>query len=542
MAQLSTRPNGPTGAPGAFPPTIELQNVIGGERCGSRSGARLDARSACNEDDLVGTMPDSDPDDVRLACEAAQAAFQTWSKTPAPVRGEIIGRVGVLLRRHKETLSRVVCREIGKTMREARGEVQEAIDTAAFFQSEGRRLYGQTVYSEMPNKELFTYRRPIGVAAMITAGNFPIAVPSWKIIPALVCGNTVVWKPSEDAPVIAYLFSRIMSDAGLPAGVVNVVFGTGPKAGAGVLNAVEAGLIQKVSFTGSTEVGRRVGEVCGRNLQVPSLELGGKNPMVVMADADLDLAVEGALFAGYGTGGQRCTSLGNLILDRPIATEFKRRLLERLRNIRIGDPTRSEEVLYGPLIADRFYKRFMKHFDMQLGTDARNLLDAAGRIGPDNRPDGFVGDPRKGYYVFPALWEGVRIEDPLAQTEVFGPTVNVIEVNGFEEALAAANGTPYGLSSAVYTRDPSAILAFKNGITAGMTSVNNTTSGAEAHLPFGGNGWSGNGTRESGIWVLEAYTRWHAVNEDLAGRLQLAQIDVDFGEDREPTDFSVLEA
>jgi aldehyde dehydrogenase (NAD+) len=531
---LSTQSNG------SFPPTLIADNRIDGEDRPAQGHRRLEARSACNQDDLVCTTPDSDPDDVAQACAAARTAFERWSTTPAPVRGEVVGRVGAALREHKELLSRVVCREIGKTMREARGEVQEAIDTAAFFQSEGRRLYGQTVYSEMPNKELFTYRRPLGVAAMITAGNFPIAVPSWKIIPALVCGNTVVWKPSEDAPAIAYLFARLFEDAGLPPGVLNVVFGTGATAGQGILQAVDGGWVQKVSFTGSTEVGRQVGEVCGRNLQVPSLELGGKNPMVVLPDADLELAVEGALFSGYGTGGQRCTSLGNLILDRSIADRFKARLVERLKAIRIGDPTRSEEVLYGPLIHERFYKRFMKHFDMARGSGARNLMEPEGRITSDRAPAGFVGDPSRGSYVFPALWEGVRMQDPIAQTEVFGPTVNIIEVDGFDEALAAANGTPYGLSSSLYSRDPSAILAFKNGITAGMTSINNTTSGAEAHLPFGGNGWSGNGTRESGIWVLDAYTRWHSVNEDLAGRLQLAQIDVDFGDELGPTDLSGL--
>ncbi|MEM1023435.1 MAG: aldehyde dehydrogenase family protein [Myxococcota bacterium] len=526
---------------GSFPPTVVVRNRIGGEE---RDTARtLEARSACNQRDLVALAPASTAEEVGAACRAAQEAFSSWSSVPAPVRGEVIGRVGVGLRRHKELLSRVVCREIGKTMREARGEVQEAIDTAAFFQAEGRRLYGQTVYSEMPNKELFTYRRPLGVAAMITAGNFPIAVPSWKILPALVCGNTVVWKPSEDAPTIAYLFARIFEDAGLPDGVLNVVFGTGAEAGAAILHNVDAGLIQKVSFTGSTEVGRKVGEVCGRNLQVPSLELGGKNPMVVLPDANLEAAVEGALFSGYGTAGQRCTSLGNLILDRSIADDFLDRLLNRLKTVRIGDPTQTEEVLYGPLIEGRFYERFMKHFDMARTSGAQNLVETEGRIGADNPWPGFVGDPSSGYYVHPVLWRGASLADPISQTEVFGPTVNVLEVDGFEAALQAANGTPYGLSSAIYTQDPSLILRFKNGIGAGMTSVNNTTSGAEAHLPFGGNGWSGNGTRESGVWVLDAYTRWHSVNEDLAGKLQLAQIDVDFGaEAAEVTDFGVLEA
>ncbi|MEQ8273807.1 MAG: aldehyde dehydrogenase family protein [Deltaproteobacteria bacterium] len=525
---------------GGFPKTVVVKNFIGGNLAEAKSGERYEARSACNRADVVGTAPLSGAEDVAEACRVAGAIKKKWGETPAPVRGEIIGRIGEALSEHKELLSRVVNREIGKTMREARGEVQEAIDTAHFFQSEGRRLYGQTVYSEMPNKELFTYRRPLGVAAMITAGNFPMAVPSWKILPALVCGNTIVWKPSEDAPVIAHLFGQIMQDAGVPDGVVNIVYGTGAKAGQGVLDAVDDGLVNKVSFTGSTAVGRRVGEVCGRNLQVPSLELGGKNPMVVLRDANLELAVEGVVFSGFGTGGQRCTSLGNLILDKPIAAEFKERLLKRMESIVIADPTQTEDALYGPLIEERFYDRFMEHFAMAEADGAKMLTTNKGRITNANKPASFVGDPESGFYVFPTVWDGVTMDMKIAQTEVFGPTISIIEVDGFDEALAAANGTPYGLSSACYTMDPSAILRFKNGITAGMTSINNTTSGAEAHLPFGGNGWSGNGTRESGVWVLDAYTRWHCVNEDLAGKLQLAQIDVDFGAATEPTDLSAL--
>jgi aldehyde dehydrogenase (NAD+) len=525
---------------GRFPPTLVVRNLIGGEEREATGGARLDARSACDAADRVATQPLSSRADVEAACRAAGVAFGTWSMTPAPVRGEIIGRIGEAIGAHKERLSRVICREIGKTMREARGEVQEAIDTAHFFQSEGRRLYGQTVPSEMPRKELFTYRRPLGVAAMITAGNFPMAVPSWKIIPALLCGNTVVWKPSEDAPAIAYLFARLIEDAGLPKGVLNLVFGTGGGgAGEAILSCVDQGLIQKVSFTGSTEVGRKVGEVCGRNLQIPSLELGGKNPLVMLRDADLDLALDGTVFAGFGTAGQRCTSLGNLILDRPIAVEFKRRLLERVKQIKIGNPTHSDDLLYGPMINQRFFERFMDHYALARG-DGAKLLTAEGRITKDNKPANFAGDPEAGYYVFPAVWDDVSLSMKIAQTEVFGPTINVITVDGLDQAIAAANGTPYGLSSAIYTNDARAILRFKSEIRAGMTSVNNSTSGAEAHLPFGGTGWSGNGTRESGVWVIDAYTRWHAVNEDMAGKLQLAQIDVDFGQAREPTDLSIL--
>lgn len=532
MRSLKTLPNG------SFPPSLHVQNRVGAELRDGGAGKRFESRSACNRDDLVGTAPESDKADVFAACEAAGGAFTAWSEMPAPARGEIIGRMGEAFVRNKEALAKVVCREIGKSMRESRGEVQEVIDTAHFFQSEGRRLYGQTVPSEMPMKELFTYRRPLGVAALITAGNFPIAVPSWKVIPALLTGNTIVWKPSQDAPVIADLFAQVCEDAGLPAGVLNVVHG-GAAAGEAILAAVDAGLVQKVSFTGSTAVGRKIGEVCGRNLQIPSLELGGKNPMVVLRDADLDLAVQGALFAGFGTAGQRCTSLANVILDKPIAQAFTEKLLAKVAEIRIGDPTKTEDVLYGPLITERYLPPFLAHYAYGKAEGAK-LLTPEGRITKENAPKGFVGDPEKAIYVLPAVWGGVKMSMRLAQEEVFGPTINLIEVDGLEAAIAAANGTPYGLSSSCYTRDPSAILRFKSKIKAGMTSINNSTSGAEAHMPFGGTGWSGNGTRESGIWVLDAYTRWHAVNEDLAGKLQLAQIDVAYGQPREPTDLSAL--
>src|SRR5262245_24682698 len=284
----------------------------------------LGRRNPANKDDLVTIAPDSTREQVFAACEAARRAAPSWARVPAPERGRVLGRLARLLTDEKERLSRFVSREIGKVLREARGSVQEAIDTAEFFQSEGRRLYGQSVPSELPSKELFTYRRPIGVVGLITAGNFPIAVPSWKIIPALLTGNTVVWKPSDDAPGTAALFFELLRRAGVPAGVVNIVHGAGGGgAGEFLIEAVDEGLVDKVSFTGSTAVGRKIGEVCGRRLQVPSLELGGKNPLVVLADADLELAVEGAVWASFGTAGQRCTSTGNIIVDKRVMGPFR---------------------------------------------------------------------------------------------------------------------------------------------------------------------------------------------------------------------------
>lgn len=503
-----------------LPHTLLVSNVPA-----SPAGPVFERRNPANRDDVATVAPSSTRDQVFAACETAREAAAGWARVPAPERGRLLGRLAALLLAEKERLSRFVAREVGKPLREARGSVQEAIDTAEFFQSEGRRLYGQTVPSELPNKELFTYRRPLGVVGLITAGNFPIAVPSWKIVPALLCGNTVVWKPSDDAPGTAALFFELLRRAGVPSGVVNVVHGAGAGgAGEFLLEAVDAGLVDKVSFTGSTAVGRKIGEVCGRRLQVPSLELGGKNPLVVLADADLELAVEGAVWASYGTAGQRCTSAGNIIVDRRLMPAFRERFVRRVSSLKIGDPL-DEQNDYGPFINQRFLERWIEQRFTGLSDGATLLLDGK-RIAAGDEVGGFTGDATRGFYGTPRLFDNVRIDMRIAQEECFGPTVNLIEVDGVDEAIQTANGTPYGLSSAIYTRDAHAMLRFKEEIRAGMTSINNSTTGAEAHLPFGGNGWSGNGTRESGIWVLDSYTRWQAVNVDLSGRLQKAQIDL----------------
>jgi aldehyde dehydrogenase (NAD+) len=513
-----------TKAQKGFAATLLAENLIGTER-GEPGDDAFGRRNPACRDDLVTCAPSSTREQVVRACQSAREAQRKWARVPVPERGRVLGRLARLLSDGKEDLARFIAREIGKPIREARGSVQEAIDTAEFFLGEGRRLYGQTVPSELSDKELFTYRRPIGVVAVITAGNFPIAVPSWKIVPAVLCGNAVVWKPSEDAPGTAALFAELLLAAGLPAGVVNVVHGGGAgEAGEFLIEQVDAGLLDKVSFTGSTAVGRKIGEACGRNLQVPSLELGGKNPLVILADADLELAVTGALWASFGTAGQRCTSCGNIIVDRRVMPAVRERLAERARALSIGDPLH-ERTDYGPFINERFLGRWVEQRQTGIDDGAQLLLDGAPITG-ENVPDRFAGDPVRGLYATPRIFDGVRMGMRIAQEECFGPTVNLVEVDGLDEALAAANGTRYGLSSAIYTKDARAMLRFKETISAGMASINNSTTGAEAHLPFGGNGWSGNGTRESGIWVLDAYTRWQAINVDLSGTLQKAQIDV----------------
>jgi aldehyde dehydrogenase (NAD+) len=471
-----------------------------------------------------------DSDTFVEACLAAKAAQPAWAAVPAPVRGRAIQQLGRLVESNAESLAALITREIGKPLRESRGEVQEVVDTCTFFLGEGRRLYGQTVPSEMPDKQLFTFRVPVGTAAIVTAGNFPVAVPSWYLVPALLCGNTVVWKPAEYTPAIAGAFAQLILHAGLPEGAFQMVLTDGSQTFEGLTRALGEGVVDKVGFTGSTDVGRRIGELCGRHLQTPCLELGGKNPLVVMPDADLELAVEGALFSGFGTAGQRCTSLGTVIVHASVHDDFVSRFSKALGEAPIGDPT--ADVLYGPMIDARFAERFEGWLGLIRDHHTVHGSGGTGRITDANPRAGFVGDPSDGLYYHPAIVDGVRAGDDLALTETFGPIVGVATFDTFDEAITLANEHGYGLSSSIYTTDPLHAFRFRQRISAGMVSVNNSTSGAEAHLPFGGNGKSGNGSRQSGMWVLDQFTRWQAMNWDYSGRLQKAQMDVvDVGAD-----------
>ena len=475
--------------------------------------------------DVVATVDLVGAEGIVAACRAANAAQKEWSRIPAPIRGRVIAAFGRLVEANAEALAQLVCREVGKPLAEARGEVQEIVDTADFFVGEGRRLYGQTVPSEMPDKQLFTFRVPVGTAVIVTAGNFPVAVPSWYLVPALLCGNGIVWKPAEYAAACADALARLAVAAGLPDGLLRVVHADGPATSAGLEAALEQGLVGKVGFTGSTDVGRRIGELCGRHLQSPCLELGGKNPMVITPSADLDLAVEGALFSGFGTAGQRCTSLGTVIVHESRHAEFAERFDAAVRAAAVGDP--SGDVVMGPLLAPHFAGRFEEYLT-RIAPHHRVLGSTGfGRITAANPRAGFQGDPAHGLFFHPTIVDGVREDDWLFRNETFGPLVGVTTYRTFEEALRLANLPGYGLSSSVYTTNPKDAFAFRTGIGAGMVSVNNSTSGAEAHLPFGGNGKSGNGSRQSGVWVLDQFTRWQALNWDYSGRLQKAQMDID---------------
>jgi aldehyde dehydrogenase (NAD+) len=501
-----------------------IRSLVGGSPVEGAPGDVLTISNPARLEDTLGEAALGDARTFLDGCRVAREAQPGWAATPAPVRGRAVQQFGHLVEDNAEPLARLITREIGKPLKESRGEVQEVVDTCNFFLSEGRRLYGQTVPSEMRDKQLFTFRTPVGVAAIVTAGNFPVAVPSWYIVPALVAGNAVVWKPAEYTPVTAEAFSQLLLHAGVPRGVFSMVLADGPSTFAALEAALDGDLVDKIGFTGSTEVGRRIGELAGRHLQTPCLELGGKNPLVVMPDADLDLAVDGALFSGFGTAGQRCTSLGTAIVHADVHDDFLDRFSKAVSQAPIGDPT--EDVLYGPMISSRFCDRFDDWLGLVRPHHATLGSTGVGRITAANPREGFVGDPEAGLYVHPTIVDGVMPDDELAVTETFGPLVGVSTFETFDEAIALANGHGYGLSSSIYTTDPLNVFRFRERVSAGMVSVNNSTSGAEAHLPFGGNGRSGNGSRQSGIWVLDQFTRWQAMNWDYSGHLQKAQMDV----------------
>ncbi|MCU1603221.1 MAG: delta-piperideine-6-carboxylate dehydrogenase [Frankiales bacterium] len=501
-----------------------ITSLIAGDAVVGAAGM-LTSTNPAQLDDVVAEVSMASAEQVVDAFRAAKAAQGAWADTPAPVRGRVIAQVGRLVEANKDALAALVTREVGKPRAEALGEVQEIIDTCDFFLGEGRRLYGHTVPSEMRDKQLFTFRVPVGVAGIITAGNFPVAVPSWYLVPALLCGNAVVWKPADYSSALGDALTRLFVAGGVPAGVLNTVHADGPTTFEGLSRALEQGLVQKVGFTGSSEVGAQIGALCGKHLQSPCLELGGKNPLVVMPDADLDLAAEGALFSGFGTAGQRCTSLGVAIVHDDVYDAFLEKFVTRVEEAVLGDPT--GDVLYGPMLSERFLTGFSTWLDKIQPHHSVHGSTGVGQITADNPRSGFVGDPAAGVFAHPTIVSGVTKDDALYQNETFGPLVSVMRFSDFDEAVDLANSHGYGLSSAIYTTNPTTVFQFRQRVSAGMLSVNTSTSGAEAHLPFGGNGKSGNGSRQSGVWVLDQFTRWQSMNWDYAGKLQKAQMDTE---------------
>jgi alpha-ketoglutaric semialdehyde dehydrogenase len=501
-----------------------IVSVVNGRAAEDAPSGSLSSTNPSRLTDVVAQVSLASPATMAAACAAAKAAQPAWGDIPAPVRGRAIAAMGRIVEANKEALARLITRELGKPYAEALGEVQEIVDTCDFFLGEGRRLYGQTVPSEMPDKQLFTFRVPVGSVAVVTAGNFPVAVPSWYLVPALLCGNTVVWKPAEYASASAMALFELLAAAGLPDGVLNVVFADGTATFAGLERALEAGTVDKIGFTGSTAVGAQIGELAGRHLQSPCLELGGKNPMVITPSADLALAVDGALFSGFGTAGQRCTSLGTVIVHESVHGEFLAQFAAAVSAAAVGDP--AQDVVYGPMLDARFAARFEEYLGWIQPHHKVLGSSGTGKVTGSSPRSGFVGDPDAGLFYHPVIVDGLRAGDALFREETFGPIVGVMTYRHLDEAIALANAPGYGLSSSIYTNDPREVFKFRRGVSAGMVSVNNSTSGAEAHLPFGGNGKSGNGSRQSGMWVLDQFTRWQAMNWDYSGHLQRAQMDV----------------
>jgi aldehyde dehydrogenase (NAD+) len=493
---------------------VDAGNLIGGAFRPSEGGRNFESRSPAHKDDVIGVFPRSTAADVNAAVAVARSAFDSWRRTPWPGRAAIILRASELLEERKEDLARLMTREMGKVLTEARGDVQEAIDMGKFIAGAGRRAFGETVPSELRDKWAMTMRQPFGVVGCITPWNFPIAIPSWKIFPAVMAGNTVVIKPAEDTPLCALRFVEALEDAGLPPGVVNVVFGFGEEAGAAL---VEHPDVAAIYFTGSVDTGRIVSETCGRMLKKCSLELGGKNAIVVLDDADVELAVDGALWGAFGTSGQRCTASSRLIVERGALETFTARLVERASALRLGDGL-DPKVDVGPVINETQLTRIHSYTGIGRNEGASLLL--GGDIATD-------GDLSNGWFYRPTVFAGVDTSMRIAQEEIFGPTVVIIPVGSTEEAITAANSTSYGLSLSLYTNDLRTAFHAINDLHSGIVYINAPTIGAEIQLPFGGTRNTGNGHREAGGHVLDEFSEWKSIYIDYSGRLQRAQIDTE---------------
>jgi alpha-ketoglutaric semialdehyde dehydrogenase len=487
------------------------RNFIGGEWVPPVTGEYFENRNPARWSDLIGSWPRSGAEDVDRAVEAARAGFETWRRTPAPERGALLKRVGDLMEKRKEEIARAATREMGKVLLETRGDVQEGIDTAYYAATEGRRLFGHTVPSELRDKWAMSYRRPIGPAGLITPFNFPMAIPTWKMFPALVCGNSVILKPAEDVPHTASLLVEILEEAGIPAGVVNLVHGLGEEVGAPLV--AHPG-VPVVSFTGSTETGRVIGRVCGEKHKRLSLEMGGKNAQIVLPDAQMDLALDGVLWGAFGTTGQRCTATSRLLLHDDIHDEFIDRLLQRVRELRLGDGLK-DGVEVGPLINRDALEKVTRM--VEEGRGHAELVVGGARASGEGLDDGFFFEP--------TVFVGVEPGSPLATEEIFGPVLSVLRFRETEEAFRINNEVRYGLSSSIYTRDSNVAFRAMAELDNGITYVNAPTIGAEAHLPFGGVKQTGNGHREGGWEVYEFYSETKVCYVDYSGKLQRAQID-----------------
>ena len=503
-----------TNAPalGATTPTRILKNFIDGEWVESSTGETFENRNPADTRDLVGIFQKSGKDDVDAAIDAARRAFAKWRLVPAPRRAEIVYQAASMLIERKEEYSRDMTREMGKVIKETRGDVQEAIDTAFYMAGEGRRMFGPTTPSELPNKFAMAVRQPLGVCAMITPWNFPMAIPSWKLLPAIVCGNTCVIKPAQDTPLSTFNLVRALTDAGVPKGVINIVSGFGSRIGAPLMEHPE---VRAISLTGSTEVGKIVGTTAAKSFKHCSLELGGKNPMIVLDDANLDLAIEGGLWGGFGTTGQRCTATSRIIVQKGVYSNFVSRYVERAKALKVGNGL-DESVEMGPAVNEGQLKTDLSYVEVGKSEGAR-LLCGGERLDS--------GEYKFGWFMQPTVFGDVDRKMRIAQEEIFGPVVSIIPCDDLEDAISIANDIEYGLSSALYTRDVNRAFTAMRDLHAGITYINAPTIGAEVHLPFGGVKATGNGHREGGLGAIDFYTEWKSIYVDYSDKLQKAQID-----------------
>jgi acyl-CoA reductase-like NAD-dependent aldehyde dehydrogenase len=486
-------------------------NFIDGEWVPSRTGKVFENRNPADREDLIGLFQESSIEDAEAAIRAAEHAYEHWRLVPAPRRAEILFRAAELIVERKEQFARDMTREMGKVLEETRGDVQEAIDMTYFMAGEGRRQYGQTVPSELRDKFAMSVRQPLGVCSMITPWNFPMAIPSWKIMPALVCGNTVVFKPATMTPLSALNFVKVLEDAGVPKGVVNFVTG-GPDVGT-LMSRHDA--VKVVSFTGSTQVGRIVSENAAPGFKKCHLEMGGKNIIMIMDDGQLDLAVEGCLWGGFGTTGQRCTAASRVVVHEKAYDAFVEQFTRRARALRVG-PGLDERNQMGPSVSESQLKTVMQY--VEIGKKEGATLLAGG-----HRLD--KGDDAKGFFHEPTIFGDVHPKMRIAQEEIFGPVVSVMRCRSLDEAIEIGNGVAYGLSASIYTRDINKAFRAMRDVYTGIFYVNAPTIGAEVHLPFGGTKATGNGHREAGTAALDVFSEWKSIYVDFSGKLQRAQID-----------------
>jgi acyl-CoA reductase-like NAD-dependent aldehyde dehydrogenase len=492
----------------------EFRNFIGGEWVRSSSGSVIENRNPADRDEVLGVFQRSTRGDAEVAIEAAREAYKGWRLVPAPRRAELLFKVAEILVKHKEELARQMTLEMGKVLNETRGDVQEAIDMSYFTAGEGRRMYGHTTPAELPNKFAMSVRMPLGVCSLITPWNFPMAIPSWKLIPALVCGNTVVLKPASDTPHSAYNLIKACEEAGIPRGVVNFVTGSGAEVAPPMTTHPD---VKLVSFTGSTETGKTVSQACAPSFKHCNLEMGGKNVILVMEDANLDLAVEGSVWGGFGTSGQRCTAASRVVVHQKVYREFNQKFVSRAKLLRVGNGL-EPKVEMGPMINESQLKTVVGY--VEIGKNEGAKLACGG-----NRLE--KGEYAKGYFHEPTIFYDVDPKMRIAQEEIFGPVVSVIPAANFERAIEIANDVKYGLSAAIYTQDVNRAFAAMRDMYTGIFYVNASTIGAEVHLPFGGTKETGNGHREAGIQALDIFSEWKAIYVDYSGKLQKAQIDHD---------------